>query len=116
MGRKCPADCAILLTNRKVPRILLAMSELQLPNGLCGQGRKLKADLAQHTQAITQAQRSIAQCHRAQDSLDRQVPRALHENLSNHLHHRAMGQMQWSRHAAQCDSCRVSEDFLQNVA
>jgi hypothetical protein len=75
------------------------------PSELCGEGRQILSDLNQQNQAIAQTNLKVAECHRAQDSMDRQVPRSLHDDLKAKVNQRAMGQMQWRHHTNACLQC-----------
>ncbi len=83
------------------------MTEQNLSSGFCTLGRQLQSEMRTHAQAIQDAQTRIAARHRAEDTMDRQVPRALHEDLSTANNRRALSQLQWTRHLAKCDTCKA---------
>jgi hypothetical protein len=73
----------------------------------CGTGRELQEQLKQHDTAIANLQHQMQQKQQAADSVDRHVPRSLHEQLKQQINERALLRMQWDRHKQQCQHCQA---------
>jgi hypothetical protein len=76
---------------------------------LCGTGLELQAELERQDKAITSIQTQMADLHRRDpDSLNRQVPRSLRENLQSAMNQRALTRLQWDRHRINCQFCQTA--------